>query len=55
MEVFLFTLGCFFLVTVLMAIGVIFKGKCLKGSCGGIQNLMGDCEVCGKKKDPSDL
>jgi len=54
MEIFLFTLLGFILMTVMMAVGLIFKGKCLKGSCGGIQNLMGNCEVCGKKKSSID-
>jgi hypothetical protein len=32
-----------------MAIGYMVKGRPLKGSCGGIANVMGQssCEICG--------
>ena len=32
-----------------MALGLLFQGKPLKGSCGGVANLMGDekCGFCG--------
>lgn len=32
-----------------MAIGLLVKGKPLKGSCGGVAALMGNesCEICG--------
>lgn len=32
-----------------MALGLIFKGQPLKGSCGGVATLMGNenCEICG--------
>lgn len=33
-----------------MAIGVIFSNKRLKGSCGGLNKVMGeDCDFCDKK------
>ena len=35
---------------VAMAIGVIFSNRELKGSCGGLNKLMGeDCQFCDKK------
>ena len=30
-----------------MAVGVILAGKPLKGSCGGLNNPDGSCEICG--------
>ncbi|WP_373779038.1 (Na+)-NQR maturation NqrM [Glaesserella sp.] len=48
METILFTFGFFLIIIFLMATGFIFKGKALKGSCGGITALgmkkMCDCE-----------
>lgn len=44
-SIFVFALFIF-----LMAVGVIFAGKKLTGSCGGLGKLMGkDCEFCDKK------
>lgn len=58
MTIFLFTF--FFLLIIIcgMAIGVIFKGKPIKGSCGGLNavGIEGKCEICGvdtKKEDGS--
>ena len=35
MALFLLTLGCMAIVMVIMAIGVMLDGRCLRGSCGG--------------------
>ena len=35
MATFLLTLGGMALIMVIMAVGVIFNGRCLRGSCGG--------------------
>lgn len=47
----LFTVLAFGLAIAGLAIGVIMKGKPLKGSCGGLNNLNKDgksyCELCG--------
>ncbi len=40
METFLATLTVFGVVVLAMAVGVIFQGRRLKGSCGGTE---GDC------------
>ncbi len=43
----------FALVILLMSVGVIFSGKCIKGSCGGINVQTGEkskdgkCGLCG--------
>lgn len=34
-----------------MSVGVIFKRKPITGSCGGIANLMGSCDVCDMKSE----
>ncbi|MCT4608873.1 MAG: (Na+)-NQR maturation NqrM [Pelagimonas sp.] len=55
METFLFTFGFFVLVVVGMSLGVIFAGKTIKGSCGGL-NAISDadqCLVCKKEVDPN--
>lgn len=48
METLLLTFGFFVAVVIAMSVGFIFKGKVLKGSCGGISALgmqkMCDCE-----------
>lgn len=42
------------LVMVGMALGVIFMGKTIKGSCGGLNAISGadKCMVCAKDIDP---
>lgn len=54
METFLFSFGLLMLVTLGMSVGVILKGKTIKGSCGGL-NAIADadhCVVCKKEIDP---
>lgn len=46
MEILLPTLIAFSAAILIMAVGVIFKRKPIEGSCGGIANLMGECDVC---------
>lgn len=55
MSLFLLTFGLLLLVTLGMSLGVIFMGKRIKGSCGGL-NAIGDadqCLVCKKEVDPN--
>jgi hypothetical protein len=51
MQEFMFSLIVLVLVLVGMAVGVIFSNKRLKGSCGGLGQIMGeDCMFCEKKE-----
>ena len=52
MQTLLLTFGLFLVTVVLMAVGVIFSGKSLRGSCGGPSCTcaaegkdLGSCEV----------
>lgn len=54
MEVFALTFGLLLLTIIGMAVGVIFSGRTIKGSCGGL-NAIADadhCLVCKKEIDP---
>lgn len=51
METLLFSLGAFAIVLLIMSVGVLFKRKPIAGSCGGIANLMGSCDICEKKSE----
>ncbi|QHQ35048.1 (Na+)-NQR maturation NqrM [Algicella marina] len=54
METLLLTFGILTLIMLGMAVGVIFTGRRIKGSCGGL-NAIGDadqCLVCNKEIDP---
>ncbi|MEM1387291.1 MAG: (Na+)-NQR maturation NqrM [Pseudomonadota bacterium] len=54
MATFAFAFGFLLLITLGMALGVIFAGKRIKGSCGGL-NAISDadhCVVCNKEIDP---
>lgn len=49
METFLATFLVMMLVVAGMAVGYVFTGRQIKGSCGGINNIDGDsCSVCGR-------
>ncbi len=52
MNTFLITFLFFLLFVVVMAVGVIFGNRKIKGSCGGLNSvdgLEGDCLLCNKK------
>lgn len=50
------TFTVFVLFFLLMGIGYMFKKQPLKGSCGGVANLMGDerCSFCGDDPNKCD-
>ena len=52
MNTFFITFLFFLLFVVVMAVGVIFSNRKIKGSCGGLNSvdgLEGDCLLCNKK------
>lgn len=50
MTMFWISLVTLFIFMTLMALGVLFSNKPLKGSCGGMGNVMDeDCEFCDYK------
>ncbi|MEM7438333.1 MAG: (Na+)-NQR maturation NqrM [Pseudomonadota bacterium] len=54
-ETFILAFVLLGLITAGMAIGVMFQGKSIKGSCGGL-NAISDadqCLVCNKEIDPN--
>lgn len=56
MKLFLLTLLAFGVITIIMAIGVIFSGRCLRGTCGG-EAIVGpdgellNCDHCPARKE----
>lgn len=48
MNIVLITVAVFAVAFMGMAIGVIISNRSIKGSCGGIANLMGEsgCDIC---------
>jgi hypothetical protein len=54
METFMLTFVLLLLVTLGMAVGVMFRGRTIKGSCGGLNAISGadKCLVCSKDIDP---
>ncbi len=55
MATFLFAFTLLGLVVLGMSLGVIFMGKRIKGSCGGLNAISGadKCLVCKKEIDPN--
>lgn len=52
MKMFLISLVVMLAAIAGMAVGVIFSNRKLKGSCGGLGQLMGeDCSFCDKKEE----
>ena len=48
MTTYLLALVIFGILFAGMAIGVIFQNKPIKGTCGGLNQMMGgECEICG--------
>lgn len=48
MTVFLIAFSVMALTVLAMSVGVMFSGREIKGSCGGISNFEGGaCELCG--------
>ncbi|MEC7764936.1 MAG: (Na+)-NQR maturation NqrM [Pseudomonadota bacterium] len=54
MDTLILTFGFLVLIMLGMAVGVIFQGKRIKGSCGGLNAIAGadHCIVCKKEIDP---
>jgi hypothetical protein len=54
MATFLFAFVLLMLIMLGMALGVILRGKTIKGSCGGLNAISGTdrCMVCSKEIDP---
>ena len=55
-PVFMITFGVFVLFFLFMGVGYLVKKQPLKGSCGGVANLMGDeyCQFCGNDPNKCD-
>jgi hypothetical protein len=55
METFVLAFFLLLLIFVGMSLGVIFMGKTIKGSCGGLNAIAGadKCLVCNKEIDPN--
>ena len=54
METLVLTFGLLLVIMVGMAVGVIFSGRTIKGSCGGLNAISyaDQCLVCKKDIDP---
>jgi hypothetical protein len=53
MTIFLLTLGGMGIVMMIMAVGIVFSGRCLQGSCGGLDAVDGEslnCDTCSNRK-----
>jgi len=54
MSTMIFAFAVFLIVTLGMAIGVIFTGRRIQGSCGGLNAIEGadHCVICKREVDP---
>jgi len=54
MATFILAFALLLLVVLGMSLGVIFMGKTIKGSCGGLNAISGSdrCVVCAREVDP---
>lgn len=54
MSTMIFAFAVFLIVTLGMAIGVIFTGRRIQGSCGGLNAIEGAdrCVICKREVDP---
>lgn len=54
MATFALAFGVLLLIVLGMSLGVIFSGRTIKGSCGGLNAVSGadHCLVCKRKVDP---
>ncbi len=55
-EILLLTLAVFLIAMLIMSVGVVFSGRCLRGSCGGPEVLGADgepltCATCPRRKE----
>lgn len=56
-TVVILTITLFAIIMLVMSIGVIFSGRCLRGSCGGSDEVIGPdgepirCATCPKRKE----
>ena len=55
MQILLLTMAVFGIAVLIMSVGAIFSGKCLRGSCGGEEIWDADgellnCETCPVRK-----
>lgn len=56
-TVLLVTIAFFAIIMLIMSVGVVFSGRCLRGSCGGSEEVIGPdgepirCSTCPKRKE----
>lgn len=55
MDTLFFTLAAFGSAVLVMSVGILFKRKPIQGSCGGIANMMGACDICDKVSECEDM
>lgn len=56
MGIFIVTLAAFGVIALIMSVGVMFNGRCIRGSCGG-EEIIGpngellNCDTCPVRKE----